>query len=71
MRRQRLLIRLFVVAGFLAIWEGVFQLGVISPIIFGAPSLLIAAALTWRGRGRIVGPLRPDLLIRFGVSTWR
>ena len=34
-------------------------------------SQLIAAALAWRGRGRILGPLNPDLLIRFGVSNWR
>lgn len=32
---------------------------------------LIAAAFAWRGRGRVVGPLNPDLLIRFGVSSWR
>lgn len=34
-------------------------------------SRLIACAISWRGRGRIVGPLNPDLLIRFGVSSWR
>ena len=32
---------------------------------------LTAAALTFRGRGRLIGGLRGDLLIRFGVSTWR
>lgn len=32
---------------------------------------LIAAALTFRGRGRLIGPLRGDLLMRFGVSAWR
>ncbi len=32
---------------------------------------LIAAALTFRGRGRLIGPVSGDLLIRFGVSTWR
>ena len=32
---------------------------------------LIAAAFAWRGRGRVVGPLNPDLLIRFWVSSWR
>lgn len=32
---------------------------------------LIAAALTYRGRGRLLGPLSGDRLIRFGVSAWR
>jgi hypothetical protein len=32
---------------------------------------LIAAALTYRGRGRLIGPLRGDLLVCFGVSAWR
>ncbi len=32
---------------------------------------LLAAALTFRGRGRIIGPLNGNLLLRFGVSAWR
>ena len=32
---------------------------------------LVAAALAYRGRGRLVGPLAGDLLLRFGVSAWR
>lgn len=32
---------------------------------------LLAAALTFRGRGRLIGPVLGDLLIRFGVSNWR
>ncbi|BCW89595.1 hypothetical protein sos41_27610 [Alphaproteobacteria bacterium SO-S41] len=32
---------------------------------------IVAAALTFRGRGRLIGGLRGDLLIRFGVSAWR
>ncbi len=32
---------------------------------------LLAAALTFRGRGRLIGPITGDLLIRFGVSSWR
>ncbi|MCC6921047.1 MAG: hypothetical protein IT548_17765 [Alphaproteobacteria bacterium] len=32
---------------------------------------LLGAALAWKGRGRLVGPLRGDPLIRFGVSVWR
>ncbi len=32
---------------------------------------LAAAALAYRGRGRLIGGLRGDLLIRFGVSAWR
>ena len=31
---------------FAAVWEGVYRLGIISPIIFGAPSLVWQAALT-------------------------
>lgn len=30
-----------------------------------------AAALTFRGRGRLIGPISGDLLLRFGVSAWR
>jgi hypothetical protein len=32
---------------------------------------ILAAALTFKGRGRLIGPITGDLLIRFGVSTWR
>ncbi len=32
---------------------------------------LVACAVAFKGRGRVAGPLRPDLLIRFGVSSWR
>ncbi len=32
---------------------------------------MLAAALTFRGRGRLIGPIAGDLLIRFGVSAWR
>jgi hypothetical protein len=32
---------------------------------------IIAVALTFRGRGRLIGPLNGDLLLRFGVSMWR
>ena len=32
---------------------------------------ILAAALTWRGRGRLIGPLNGDILLRFGVSAWR
>lgn len=32
---------------------------------------LLAAALTYKGRGRLIGPIAGDLLLRFGVSTWR
>ncbi len=30
-----------------------------------------AAAITLHGRGRLVGPILPDRLIRFGVSEWK
>ncbi len=33
--------------------------------------VLIAAVLTLKGRGRIVGPLNGDRLFHFGVSEWR
>lgn len=36
-----------------------------------AEGRLVAAALAFRGRGRLIGGLRGDLLIRFGVSAWR
>ncbi len=32
---------------------------------------LVAAVLAFRGRGRLVGPVAGDLLMRFGVSAWR
>ena len=32
---------------------------------------LRAAVLTFRGRGRVIGPLDGDRLLRFGVSSWR
>ncbi len=32
---------------------------------------LHAAALTFKGRGRLIGPLNGNLLLRFGVSAWR
>lgn len=37
----------------------------------GKEGRLQAAALAFRGRGRLVGPITGDLLIRFGVSAWR
>jgi NitT/TauT family transport system permease protein len=43
LRRQ--LTRLAVLALFLAIWEIVFRLEVLSPIIFGSPSLIASAAV--------------------------
>lgn len=36
-----------------------------------AAGRLEAAVIAWRGRGRIIGPIHGDLLMRFGVSTWR
>ena len=32
---------------------------------------LRGAVLTFRGRGRVIGPLEGDRLLRFGVSNWR
>ncbi|MCC6780980.1 MAG: ABC transporter permease subunit [Hyphomicrobiales bacterium] len=44
MPRRRHLIRLAVLALLLGLWELAFRLGLLSPIIFGSPSLIIAAA---------------------------
>ena len=44
--RHRVIIRLVILVVFLALWEAVFQLGVVSPIIFGAPSLVVGAAIS-------------------------
>jgi NitT/TauT family transport system permease protein len=41
---RRQLVRLAALALFLAIWEAVFRLELISPIIFGSPSLIVRAA---------------------------
>jgi len=38
--------RIMITVVVLAIWEGAYQLGALNPIIFGAPSLIIKAALT-------------------------
>jgi len=42
---RRQLVRLAVLAVFLAVWEAVFRLELISPIIFGSPSLIVSAAV--------------------------
>jgi NitT/TauT family transport system permease protein len=44
MTARRWLLRLGVLALFLAIWEAAFRLGLLSPIIFGSPSLIVKAA---------------------------
>jgi NitT/TauT family transport system permease protein len=44
-RLRRQLTRLLVVALLLALWEAAFRLGLLSPIIFGAPSLIVRAAI--------------------------
>lgn len=36
-----------------------------------AGRLIEAAVLTAKGRGRAIGPVKPDALVRFGVSEWR
>lgn len=36
---------LLVVAGLIAIWEAAFRAGLLEPLIFGSPSLVVAAAL--------------------------
>lgn len=44
MSARRWLRRLGVLALFLVIWEAAFRLGLLSPIIFGSPSLIVHAA---------------------------
>jgi len=41
---RRQLIRLAVIAVVLALWEAAFRLGLLSPIIFGSPTLIVRAA---------------------------
>ena len=41
---RRQLIRLAVIALVLALWEGAFRSGLLSPIIFGSPGLIVNAA---------------------------
>jgi NitT/TauT family transport system permease protein len=43
-RLRRHLIRLAVIALLLALWETAYQLGLLSPIIFASPSLIVRAA---------------------------
>jgi NitT/TauT family transport system permease protein len=40
------LLRILIVAVVLAVWEGAFRLGLLSPIIFGSPSLLVGAVFS-------------------------
>jgi NitT/TauT family transport system permease protein len=39
-------VKLLILLAFLAIWEGAFRLGALNPIIFGSPSLLVAAVVS-------------------------
>jgi NitT/TauT family transport system permease protein/taurine transport system permease protein len=42
---RRQILRLAIIAVLLAIWEAAFRLGLLSPIIFGSPSLIASAAV--------------------------
>jgi len=42
---RRRLMRLAMLALFLAIWEAAFRVGLLSPIIFASPSLIVSAAI--------------------------
>ena len=53
-----------------AIWEALSR-GARLAQQFRASRRIAAAAMTWKGRGRTVGPVNGDLLVRFGVSAWR
>jgi NitT/TauT family transport system permease protein len=44
-RWRGLPIRLVLLGAFLALWEAAFRFGLLNPIIFGAPSLLVTAAI--------------------------
>lgn len=52
------------------VWEQLSK-GVKLASTWKASGQLEAAVIAWRGRGRIIGPIHGDLLMRFGVSTWR
>lgn len=53
-----------------AIWEALSR-GARLAQQFRASRRIAAAAMTWKGRGRTVGPVNGDLLVRYGVSAWR
>ena len=44
MTARRQLLRLAALVLFLAVWEATFRLGLLSPIVFGSPSLIANAA---------------------------
>jgi hypothetical protein len=52
------------------IWDALSQGARIGQRLKGQ-KLIEAAVLTAKGRGRTIGSLKPDPLIRFGVSDWR
>jgi hypothetical protein len=52
------------------IWETLSK-GMKRAILLRDKRLFIAAAFAVKGRGRVVGPVGGDRLLRFGVSEWR
>jgi len=53
-----------------AVWD-VLSGGARAAAALRSAGHLRAAVLTLRGRGRVIGALEGDRLLRFGVSTWR
>lgn len=52
------------------IWEALSR-GVRLASALKSKGLLRACVLTLKGRGRLIGPIEGDRLLRFGVSQWR
>lgn len=52
------------------IWEALSR-GVRLASTLKSKGLLRACVLTLKGRGRLIGPIEGDRLLRFGVSQWR
>lgn len=53
-----------------AIWEALSK-GVRCLLPLREASMVRAGILSLRGRGRLIGPIAGDRLLRFGVSDWR
>lgn len=53
-----------------AIWDALSK-GVRALLPLREASMVRAGILSMRGRGRLIGPIAGDRLLRFGVSDWR
>ena len=57
--------RLVITLAFVALWELLFRAGLLNPLIFGSPSLVVRAALT--DGGTFLGGVPGDTAAKF----WR